>query len=164
MNTLTLRVEPLTPEAFAPFGDVIAPRESEANHAINAGTAVRFHALATVDVVGDDAKALISIFRAQPRDLPFDVTMLERHPMGSQAFVPMDPGFRYVVVVAQSPESEPRAFLATDGQGVNYRRGCWHHPLIALDRESDFLVVDRSGSGVNCEEVSLSRRYRISEC
>ena len=161
MDILTLRVELLTPEAFAPFGDVIAPRESEANHAVNAGTAVRFHSLATVDVVGDDARALISIFRAQPRALPFDVIMLERHPLGSQAFVPMDPRQRYIVVVAESPESQPRAFLAANGQGVNYRRGCWHHPLIALDRESDFLVVDRGGTGVNCEEVSLSVRCRI---
>ncbi|MCB1560496.1 MAG: ureidoglycolate lyase [Xanthomonadales bacterium] len=156
-----LMIEPLTAHAFSPFGDVIAPRESVAKHAVNAGTAVRFHALGTVDVVGDDARALISIFRAQPRSLPFEVTMLERHPLGSQAFVPMEPQQRYIVLVAESPEDQPRAFLAANGQGVNYRRGCWHYPLIALDRESNFLVVDRGGSGVNCEEATLGERYRL---
>ena len=161
MPVSTLDLEALTVDAFAAFGEVIAPREAQANHAINAGTAVRFHALGEVDVVGDDARVLISIFRAQPRTLPFAVTMLERHPLGSQAFVPMAPRLRYVVVVASSPDSTPRAFLASNGQGVNYRRGVWHHPLIALDRESDFLVVDRGGSGLNCEEVVLSRHYRI---
>lgn len=154
-------IEPLTPEAFAPFGEVIAPRESAGNHAVNAGTALRFHALSQVDVVGDDAQVLISIFRAQPRTLPFDVTMLERHPLGSQAFVPMDPRTRYIVVVADSLASLPRAFLAANGQGVNYRRGVWHHPLIALDRESDFLVVDRGGAGTNCEEAALVGGYRL---
>jgi len=156
-----LAVEPLTREAFAPYGEVIEPAATKGTHGINAGTAERFHALARIDVVGPDGHAAISQVRAQPRAFPFLVSMLERHPLGSQAFVPLDPAIRYLVVVAHDPGATPRAFLAEHGQGVNYHRGTWHHPLIALDRVSDFLIVDRVGAGENCEEAALPRQWRI---
>jgi ureidoglycolate lyase len=150
----TLPVEPLTAAAFAPFGEVIEPAAATQRFPINAGSAERFHALAQIET--DPAgHALISLVRAQPQCLPITVVMLERHPLGSQAFVPLDPAVRYLVVVAESADATPRAFLASGGQGVNYRRGAWHHPLLALDRVSDFLVLDRGGAGDNCEEVSL---------
>jgi ureidoglycolate lyase len=87
--------------------------------------------------------------------------MLERHPLGSQAFVPLDPATRYVVVVSESPEAMPRAFLARAGQGVNLARGTWHHPLIALDRRCDFLVLDRGGAGHNCDEAMLPQAMSL---
>jgi ureidoglycolate lyase len=157
-----LAIEPLTAEAFAPFGDVIEPASAKRVIAINDGTAQRHHDLATLDCAHEGGRVLVSIVRAEPRALPFAITMLERHPLGSQAFVPLDPATRYVVVVATDPHATPRAFLATHGQGVNYARGAWHHPLIALDRTCDFLVLDRGGGGANCDEAPLARRYEIA--
>lgn len=150
-----LRVEALTAEAFAAFGDVIEAAAARDTYAVNEGTAQRFHDLARVDTDAEGGRTLISIFRAQARSLPFAIRMLERHPLGSQAFIPLQ-GQRYLVVVAQTPEALPRVFLADAGQGINYHRGSWHHPLIALDSAGDFLVVDRGGPGHNCDEVSLS--------
>ena len=151
----TLAIEPLDATAFAPFGDVIAPEAARADYAINAGSARRFHALATAEAMGEGARTVLSWVRAMPRALPLELVMLERHPLGSQAFVPLDPAIRFVVVVAGSPDAMPRAFLAERGAGVNYRRGTWHHPLIVLDGPGDFLVGDRDGAGANCEEAAL---------
>ncbi len=161
--TRNLVVEPLTREAFAPFGDVIAADDAAKHYPINEGTTERYHDLANVDVgePSEGGRALISIFRAQPRTLPFAVSMLERHPLGSQAFVPLTQ-LPYLVVVA--PAEDPtamRAFLATDGVGVNYARGIWHHPLLALRERCDFLVVDRGGPGRNIEETSFAEPWTL---
>lgn len=156
-----LVVEPLEAERFAPFGEVIEPASARCVYEINAGTAQRYHDLARIDCDSDDGRVILSLFRAAPRALPFPIAMLERHPLGTQAFVPLDPATRYLVVVASSPEATPRAFLATRGQGVNLHRGTWHHPLLALDHPSDFLVVDRGGPGANCDEVALTQRWRV---
>jgi ureidoglycolate lyase len=153
-----LEVEALTPEAFAPFGEVISPAAARTVYPINEGTSQRFHGLAHVDCV--EGAPILSIFRAQPRVLPFAIEMLERHPLGSQAFVPLSKA-PYLVVVASDPGVTPRAFLARDGQGVNFFRGTWHHPLLALDAESDFLIVDRDGGGDNCDEASLAQAWLV---
>jgi ureidoglycolate lyase len=153
-----LAIEPLTAAAFAPFGDVIAADAARVTYAVNDGTSQRFHALGRVD--SDGGTTVLSIFRAQPRALPFTVAMLERHPRGSQAFVPLS-GAPYLVVVAEDPARPPRAFLARGDQGVNLRKGTWHHPLLALERESDFLVVDREGDDANCDEVALDMAWVI---
>ena len=152
-----LSVEALSAERFAPFGEVIAADDAARHFAINGGTTERYHDLANLDA-GPDGKLIVSIFRGQSRDLPFAVTMLERHPLGSQAFMPLGPR-RYLVVVGPAGDApaadQLRAFLAKPGQGVNFARGVWHHPLIALDEIGDFLVVDRRGEGDNCDEITL---------
>lgn len=155
-----LAIEPLTPESFAAFGQVIHAEAARKVFPINQGTTTRFHALAQVEL--DGGTAAISIARAQPQALPLAIRMLERHPLGSQAFVPLA-GVRWLVVVATSPQDPPRAFLADRGQGVQYRRGCWHHPLIALDQGGDFLIVDRVGAGENCEEAVLAGEWILGE-
>jgi len=153
-----LVIEALTAERFAPFGDVIASEAATRHFPINGGTTERYHDLAHLDA-GPDCKLIVSIFRSQPRELPFAVTMLERHPLGSQAFMPLAQQ-PYLVVVAPAGEApEPdalRAFLARPGQGVNYAKGVWHHPLLALNETCDFLVIDRSGPGNNCDEIALA--------
>lgn len=162
MNTpvepLRLVPRPLEREAFAPFGEVIEASEAARHFTINAGNTERYHDLAAIEP-GADGRAIISIFRAQPRPLPFAVTMMERHPLASQAFVPLS-GRPYLVVVAPAgpaPKVEDlRVFLARGDQGVNYAPGVWHHPLLALGEVSDFLVIDRSGPGDNCDEVELA--------
>lgn len=155
-----LPIEPLTRAAFATFGDVIEAASAREAYPINDGTAQRHHDIARIDCSAGDGHALVSIVRAQPRELPFDIVMLERHPLGSQAFVPLSPA-RYIVVVAESPDAAPRAFLASAGQGINYHRGTWHHPLLALDMATDFLVIDRGGQGGNCDEATLPQAYRL---
>lgn len=159
----TLQIEPLTAEAFAPFGEVIAAVDTACRFTINGGNTERYHDLARI-APGEDGRAIVSIFRGQPRALPFVVQMLERHPLGSQAFMPLG-GRDYLVVVA--PPGPPpaldavRVFLARGDQGVNYATGTWHHPLLALAEVSDFLVIDRSGPGDNCDEIELAEAGMI---
>lgn len=162
MSFLALTLEALTKEAFAPFGDVIEDVAAQRVYPINEGTAHRFHDLADLDCSQQGGRVIVSIFRANPRDLPFPVRMLERHPLGSQAFVPLDPQLRYIAVVSESPEVTPRAFYVDRGRGINLKRGVWHHPLIALDRVSDFLVLDRGGPGDNCDEATLPQSWVLS--
>lgn len=157
MSGPVLNAVPLTAAAFAPFGEVI----ETAGHTprlINEGTSERFDDLTPVDVLAEGGRPLISIFRATPRPVPFVVKGMERHPWSSQAFYPLD-GLPYLVVVAvpgDAPwETRIRAFRAAGNQGVNYRRGTWHHALLALGKTCDFLVVDRGGTGENCEEVGV---------
>lgn len=152
---LELSTEPLSREAFAPFGDVIEVAASNEQLDINYGRTVRHHALARAEV--GDGEAIINIFRSQPVESGFALKVVERHPLGSQAFVPLSDQ-PYAVVVAPPGDFDQarlRAFLATPEQGVNYHPGTWHHFCLALGAVSDFLVVDRDGPGDNCEEISL---------
>ena len=156
-----LTVEPLTRDSFAPFGDVIEAGESIRHFAINSGFAERYHDLARIDVAQQGGHPLISIFRARQRVFPMAVQTMERHPLGSQTFIPMSQQ-RFLVVVA--PGSAPpqgsqlRCFITQAGQGVNYRAGVWHHALIALHTTSDFLVIDRGTLtfDANCDESTLA--------
>jgi ureidoglycolate lyase len=162
MKTLTL--EPLTREAFAPFGDVIE-LEGARQIPINLGTTMRYHDLAHIDVAEGGGRPLLNVFRGEPRALPFEVRMLERHPLGSQAFVPLTDA-PYLIVVAPQGELVPalmRAFVSRGWQGVNYAKGVWHHPLIALDRVSDFVVIDRGGEGHNCDEQTLPESVWLTQ-
>lgn len=152
-----LVVQPLTREAFAPFGDVIAADDSAQHFSINGGNTERFHDLARLES-GPEGRIIASIFRGQPRPMPFTVSMMERHPLGSQAFIPLSGNPYLVVVAAAGPApgtDKLHAFLAQPGQGVNYATGVWHHPLLALNEVCDFLVIDRSGPGKNCDEVTI---------
>jgi ureidoglycolate lyase len=155
---LFLEAEPLTPDAFAPYGDVITSDATEPL-VINDGTCERFDNLATIDVVAHGGQPNISLFRATPRALPFEVSILERHPLSSQAFYPLD-RTSFLVVVCDNSEvpwhDRVRAFRVPGTAGVNLRRGTWHHSLIALGQVSRFIVFDRRGPGENCDEIELS--------
>ena len=157
MSPIILRASPLTATEFRPFGDVI----EIAGHtplAINAGTCERFDDLARVDVLEAEGRPLLSIFRALPQPLPLEVRTLERHPLSSQGFYPLD-ARPFLVVVAEGGQppraSNVHAFLSSGLQGVNYHRNTWHHGLIALGQISSFLVVDRGGPGDNCEQCTI---------
>lgn len=144
--------EPLTAEAFAPYGQVLAPRGAP-DRVINQGLCGRFHDLAQLDF-GKDGHAGISIFQAQLRALPYRLEMLERHPQGSQAFLPLDRE-PFLVTVAQDAggiPAAPRAFLTAPGQGINLGRGTWHGVLTPLAGNGIFAVVDRIGPGDNLQE------------
>jgi ureidoglycolate lyase len=146
--------ETLTAAAFAPFGAVIEADPARA-YPINGGATTRFHALATADA-GPGGAAILSIFRGLPRALR--LVMVERHPLGTQAFMPLAPR-PWLVAVARGGDrpgpEDVRVFLARGDQGVQYGRGVWHHPLLVLGAAQDFLVVDRQGEGPNCEEADL---------
>ena len=150
----TIVARPLTARAFAPFGEVIE-RRPEPDQIINAGLCGRHHDLARLDFA--DGRAGISLFDARPRALPHRVDLLERHPLGSQAFVPMTE-HPFLVVVAPDEggaPGRPLAFLTSPGQGVNLRRGTWHGVLTPLHAPGLFAVVDRIGDGPNLEEHPL---------
>ena len=146
--------QPLTREAFAPFGDVIDTGGSR-SFPINAGMVERFHDLARIDVSAQGGAPLLSVFRGQPYALPLPVRFVERHPLGSQAFVPLGEAAFAVIVAPPGDTVEPddlRAFIGNGRQGVNYRPGTWHHVLLVLEQPADFLVIDRGGPGNNCDE------------
>jgi len=154
-----LEVKNLTKEAFAPFGDVIEAG-LDRPVMINEGTTKRYHNLAEVDVGCEGGKPLINIFRGQPRPQPIEIRMMEKHPLGSQAFIPQSARPYYVVVAKPSDLVRPsdlHCFLARAGQGVNYAKNVWHHPLLALEDVSDFLVIDRGGPGDNLIEVFFDK-------
>lgn len=161
--------QPLTAEAFAPFGDVIEASDEAAALAINYGNTARYGRLAEIDVADGGGIGIVSIFRGRPLD-PIVLRIFERHPLGSQTFMPLS-GRPYLVAVAPGDAFDPASvavFLARADQGVQYRKGVWHHFLLALDAESDFVVIDRAGPGDNCDEVYLSPedeiRVRRQEC
>ncbi len=153
MTVISLEVRPLTRAAFEPFGDVIETASADMR-LINGGTTQRFHDLANIDLTGENARVLMNIFRGQAFTPPVDINMLERHPLGSQAFMPLQdrPFLAVVAEDAGDRPGQPLAFLCKGSQGVNYGRNVWHHPLISLEQTSDFLVVDRGGEGNNLEE------------
>lgn len=150
---ILLRPEPLTAGAFRAFGEVI--EAGEAYELINSGTTRKFADLARIDVATDGGRPCVSIYRPVPYEMPLTIRMLERHPLSSQLFMPLD-GAPFLIVVAPAGErvdpASVRAFAAGGRQGVNYHRGTWHHPLIAVRNPSEFLIIDREGAGRNCDE------------
>lgn len=161
--TRVVYTEPLTAEAFAPFGDVLCLRDRP-DKMINAGLCGRHHDLAQLDF-GAEGRAGISLFDAVPRTLPYTLDLLERHPDGCQAFLPMSQN-PFLVIVAPDEggvPGAPRAFLTAPGQGVNYHRGTWHGVLTPLAEPGLFAVVDRIGPGANLEEVPLDPPYTVTD-
>ncbi|MDE2385705.1 MAG: ureidoglycolate lyase [Alphaproteobacteria bacterium] len=154
-----MRIEPLTRQAFAPFGDVI---ETQGAHhfTINQGFATRFDDLCKVDVV-EGGEVKVSIFEARPRPQPIRIDLMERHPLGSQAFYPLQDEDWLVLVCANPREAGTyRCFRATGRQGVNYARNVWHFPLLVF-APARFIIVDRKGPGNNLEEVMLEKALSI---
>jgi ureidoglycolate lyase len=155
--TITLKPEPLSAERFAPYGEVIETSRGGAD-AMNAARFERFDDLCNVDLI-NDGRIAVSIARCRtPSSLPLRLDMVERHPLGSQAFVPLSP-CKMVIVVAPPAESvdaeDLRAFVTNGRQGFNYRRGTWHMPLVSFAAGQEYLIIDRGGSASNCEEHTL---------
>jgi ureidoglycolate lyase len=158
----TLNVEPLSRGAFAPFGQVIEI-DGAHHYPINAGNCERYHDLARVELGGVHARPLISLLRSRHFTLPLELKMVERHPLGSQAFYPLSP-HPFLVVVAPDQSGTPgapRAFVTRPGQGVNIAMNTWHGVLTPLEADADFLCVDRGGEGNNLEEFFFSNAWTI---
>jgi ureidoglycolate lyase len=152
---IELVAEPLTKPAFTPFGDIIE-MEGRVSFPINQGFAERFNDLANIDVSDEGGAVNVSIVVANPRPMPITLQVMERHPLGSQIFVSLQERDWLVAVCADPKDvTSYRIFRANGRQGINYRKGAWHHPLLVFDPESRFLVVDRRGPGKNLEEAWL---------
>ena len=163
--TITLVPKPLTSERFAPYGDVI---ESVVDRkaGMNAARFERFDDLCGIEM-SDAGRVAVSIARCSVASpLPYRIDMVERHPFGSQAFVPLTP-CRMIVVVAPPEESveasELCAFVTNGRQGINYHRGTWHMPLIAFDSGQELLIIDRAADKPNCDEHSLDEPVLLVE-
>jgi ureidoglycolate lyase len=147
-----LTIQPLTSAGFAPFGDVVE-FEGHESFQINKGMADRYHALADIELGGEQARAIISLVDSRKFDMPREVDHLEHHPLGSQAFLPLDASPFIVVVApaAKEPDLGKLAAFVTNGrQGINYRLGTWHHVLLTPYAAMRFICVDRTGPGDNC--------------
>lgn len=169
-----LTAVPLTPAAFTAFGDVFGAATAPAaptakDRAVNLGTARRQDRAAALESSRPAAQPNLAQFRCEPQALPFRATLLERHPHSTQLFASLR-GARWLLLVAPSlPDGEPdvdaaRAFLASPGQGVNFRRGLWHHPVIVLDQPAELLMLAwEDGGPGDCEERPLAVPIEITD-
>lgn len=158
--TRRIVTEPLTAAAFAPFGEVLDATGAP-DKMINQGLCARFHDLATLDFV--EGRAGISLFQAELRALPYRLDMMERHPLGSQAFIPMSQD-GFLVIVAEDDSGRPgrpRAFQSAPGQAINFHRGTWHGVLTPLSGSGLFAVIDRIGAGDNLEEAWFETSWEV---
>ena len=155
-----LHSQPIGAASFAPYGDVIST-EGAPDTLINQGLCGRFHDRARLDF--SDGRAGISLFDAVPRSLPYKLEFVERHPQGSQCFIPMsEHGFLIIVATDNAGvPGVPCAFRTRPGQAINFHRSTWHGVLTPLQAPGLFAVVDRIGSGENLEEYHFPKAYSI---
>lgn len=160
----TVVIEPLTKEAYTEFGQVIEIDGAE-EFPINGGMTQRFHDLARVELAGVHPRALISIARGKPYTLPLTLTMMERHPLGSQAFYPLSqrPFLSIVAPDESGRPGTPRAFRCAPGQGINMAMNTWHAVLTPLEAVSDFMLIDRGGEGTNLEKHFFEEPWTVIE-
>lgn len=158
--SVAIYAAPLNAEGFAPFGDVLETKGAP-DQIINQGLCERFHDRAKLDFNG--GRAGISLFDAEPRALPYALDMMERHPLGSQAFIPMtDKPFLITVSLDNAGVPDlPRAFLSSPGQGINFHRNIWHGVLTPLHAPGLFAVIDRIGESNNLEEFTFDTPYTV---
>ena len=162
MKPISISPVPLTQKEFFKFGDVIETKDR--NHElINGGMCKRYDNLSEVTIDNGVGKSGITIFRGQPYNLPVEVKLLERHPLGSQAFMPLHSN-PFLVIVANDNNGKPtipKVFLTNGIQGINIRKNTWHGVLTPLFTECDFLVIDRIGTGSNLEKFFLPQKIII---
>ena len=155
MSSRVIEAEALNQEAFAEYGEVIETDARDFN-VINDGSARNFSDLARIDVLTNGGYPRLNIYESDPLPAPIEIKLMERHPLGSQAFIPLGKEPFLVVVSREKFVEEPRAFITNGSQGINFAPNTWHHPLLVLKPASRFLVIDRGGEGENCEIVNLA--------
>ena len=160
--TRSVSISPISSAAFAPFGDLLTV-DGAPDWMINQGLCGRFHDRAALDF--GEGRAALSLFHAQLRRLPLELDLMERHPDGSQAFIPLDP-VPFLVIVAPDAGGQPGsplAFVTAAHQGINFHRGTWHGVLTPLAGSGIFAVVDRVGPGANLEEHRFEEPYLVQD-
>ncbi len=161
MNS-NIEIEPLTADAFAPFGDLI-DTAGEPTKLINNGLCERYNDRIRLDF-DKRGRAGVSVLYGQPYALPYTFDLVERHPLGSQAFIPMIDA-PFLVIVAHDENGvpgTPQAFLTASFQGVNIYRNTWHGILTPLEKPTPFAVVDWIGEDPNLEEYRFNSPWRVS--
>ncbi|SEW32845.1 ureidoglycolate lyase [Cognatiyoonia koreensis] len=158
--TQTIQVKEISKAAFVDFGDVI-DTSGAPDKIINQGLCGRFHDRAKLDFTS--GRAGVSLFKAEARSLPMALQMVERHPEGSQLFIPMsEHGFLVIVAPDENgTPGQPKAFLTKPGQAINFHRGTWHGVLTPLSEPGLFAVIDRVGTGANLEEHWFDTPYTV---
>ena len=158
MTEKTIKPIPITKENFSKYGDVISIKDIKPLE-INNGYAKRYDDIAKLNTSNDNGETTISIFSALKRNFPMKIDMMEKHPLGSQAFIPMKET-TFLAFVAPEEEklnlNKIEAFIIPPGIGINYNPGTWHFPLISTE-DMNFLVVDRKGSGDNLVIENLDK-------
>tara|TARA_B100001964_G_scaffold94552_1_gene106039 strand:- start:115 stop:612 length:498 start_codon:yes stop_codon:yes gene_type:complete len=158
MTKKTIKPIPITKENFSKYGDVISIKDIKPLE-INNGYAKRYDGIANLNTSNDNGETTISIFSALKRNFPMKIDMMEKHPLGSQAFIPMKET-TFLAFVAPEEEklnlNKIEAFIIPPGIGINYNPGTWHFPLISTE-DMNFLVVDRKGSGDNLVIENLDK-------
>tara|TARA_B100000965_G_scaffold312449_1_gene272266 strand:+ start:125 stop:622 length:498 start_codon:yes stop_codon:yes gene_type:complete len=150
MTERIIKPIPMTKENFSMFGDMISTENIKPIE-INNGYANRFDDIAKIDTANNNGETTISIFSALKRSFPMKIDMMEKHPLGTQAFIPMKETTFLTLVAPEGKKLEMdkiESFVVPKGKGVNYKTGIWHFPLISTE-DMDFLVVDRKGPGEN---------------
>ena len=163
MSDRTLVARPLTAEAFAPFGQVIDKSVTQPRP-MNAGKARRFHDLADILVSGEESRVVVGLVEAEAYPLPLVFRLVERHPFGAQAFIPLTDA-PFLVIVCPDEDGtpgRPQAFVTAPWQGVCYARNTWHGVLTPFGQAQDFVVVDRAGAGVNLEEFTFAEPWTVA--
>ena len=158
--TRQIAIEPISQTAFAPFGQII-DIDGSPDKIINMGLCGRYHDRGQFDII--DGSLGLSLFDATPRDLPYELTLVERHPLGSQCFIPMSQA-PFLVIVAPDENNtpgRPQAFMTEPGQAINFHRNTWHGVLTPLQAPGLFAVLDRIGSGPNLEEFFFDTPYVV---
>lgn len=159
MKLTSLVTQPLTRECFAEFGDVIEIDNAQ-HFSINDGGVERYHDLANIDVDSDNGgRAIVSFFKTnEAKTFPYRFNLIERHPKGSQAFIPLFDAPVLLVVAAKGDSitsKDLHAFVTNGRQGFNFHPGVWHMPLICEQQDRLFVVIDRAGPGNNCDEFTF---------
>ena len=158
MTDKIIKPIPITKEKFSRFGDMISTSEIKPIE-INNGYAKRYDGIANLNTSKDNGETTISIFSALKRNFPMKIDMMEKHPLGSQAFIPLKETtfLAFVAPNGDKPDlNKIEAFIIPPGIGINYKPGTWHFPLISTE-DMNFLVVDRKGSGDNLVIKNLDK-------
>ena len=164
MEPLSLQPRALTAEAFAPFG-VVIETGGLSPEVINQGNTLKFADLLPFDCSREGGRVALHLYCSKAQSLPLEIRCLERHPLGTQAFWPLQDRPYLLVVAAPGSKPEPReirAFVAGGHQAIQYHRNTWHHYQLSLEVDSDYLVLDREGPGDNCEEVKLAQPLLVT--
>ena len=159
-----LTAKPLTQKSFSAFGEVLDIENATKSFSMNYGMAIRSYDLASVDVTDHSGETCISLVKSKAVELPFEAKVMEYHPFGSQIFHPLG-NFPFLVLVAPPSEkldSDKLELFITNGeQGVNYHKGVWHHYLMPLKNDSEFIVIDRKANDNNCVEAELDFQIKL---
>ena len=155
---IIIKPKKITRKNFQKFGDLISVKKKKSIN-INDGYAKRFDNLCRINTSSKKGKTIMSIFSAKKRKFPMNIKMMEKHPLGSQAFIPMKETvfLSFVAPEGDKPDlNKIESFIIPKGIGINYNPGIWHFPLISTE-DMNFLVVDRLGDGDNLVLYDLNK-------